>query len=96
MPNGTFYTVILEYRGGTYISQLASTDPWSALKEWAKSIPDNDLIDWRLNRDELLAAVNEDPPVPLSGFVNAWCTTGSDGSNGGLILIHIVATVRTV
>lgn len=87
----TLYTVVLEYRGGTYVSQAFGPSLSTALLHWANEIDENDLADWGLSRPELME-VAEDDPALLEGCVNAWCLTGLSGSEE-LILVNVVATI---
>lgn len=87
------YTVILEYRGGTYISQLYCTDLSMVLGRWAKRIPENDLAEWGLSRQALLTAIRDNSLVALANCVNAWCTTGLDDRDKQF-LVNVVLTVE--
>lgn len=93
------YTVFMEYRGGTYVSQVEADDVSTALRHWAAA-----LTIWEGERlgaqrkAKLIRMIDEDlacgsGPVLLDGLVNAWCTTALL-SRGGLLLINIVATAR--
>jgi hypothetical protein len=72
------FTVILEYRNGTYISQVLASDPREALQRWARS---SELLAIKalgtIARRRLVANVedmaHEDGPTPFSGLVSAWC-----------------------
>ncbi len=87
----SLFTVVLEYGGGTYISQTVGGDAEAALLAWLNGLLENDLREWKLRRHELQAAV-ENGCVALSGLTNAWCASSS--ASGGLILINIIATDR--
>ena len=87
----TLYTFIMEYAGGTYISQVRSSDLDAALLQWTAKLSSEDLNDWGLSRAVLEDAVREDPPVPLKGLTNIWCIFASAGKNQ--LLVNIVATI---
>ena len=79
------YSVIAEYRGGTYISQLRASSPKEAVLRWTK-LPSMPKI--------LSAALRNIPaddlePVPIGGCENVWCTSSS---YRGLLLLNIVKT----
>lgn len=93
------YTVVMDYRGGTYISQVEADDVATALRRWAAA-----LDVWEGERlgpqrkAKLIRKLDEDlacdmGPVLLDGLINAWCTTVRL-SRGSSLLIHIVATVQ--
>jgi hypothetical protein len=97
MPNPmpSLYTIIAEYRGGTYCSQVTAADDVQALKHWADHCADD---------PELLAAfgpqgirtlqqadwAEADRPTPLRGLVNVWCASISFRQS--LCLINVVRT----
>jgi hypothetical protein len=91
VPPENLYTVVLEYRGGTYISQVLGPSLSAALKQWANALNENDLANWGLSRPELTEVIEDDPAL-LDGCINAWCLTGLSGSEE-LILLNVVATI---
>src|SRR5260370_15177896 len=91
------YTVVLDYRGGTYISQVNAGSVAGALKIWADALDigavarlgpqrKGELID-----DIKMQLSSGQPPAPLDGLVNAWCASAL--TSGGLSLINIVGTI---
>jgi hypothetical protein len=89
--NEHLYTIILDYKGGTYVSQFLGPTPSAALQQWAHRIPETDLQQWKLERNELSTVIAQGDLVLLTGLSNVWCQTGSDHS-GQLLLLNIVAT----
>jgi|SRR5712672_932541 len=89
MSYHSLYTVILEYRGGTYISQVRSESPEAAVKKWSTTISDQNLRMWGLDRAELVLLSN-DNPLPLENCLNIWCLTGS--AKNHLMLLNLIAT----
>jgi hypothetical protein len=85
----SLYTIILEYGGGTYISQIHSESPETAVKKWSTTITDQNLVVWGLERADLVLLSN-DKPLPLENCVNIWCLTGS--ARNHLILLNVIAT----
>ncbi len=90
MTDNRLYTVVLDYKGGTYVGQASGHSATAALSEWASRIRDEELAEWGITRDELSKIVRSDEPVPLNGCLNAWCLSGS--TNSGLALINVIAT----
>lgn len=87
----TLYTLLLEYGGGTYIAQIPSHNPGSALMEWVARLLPEELEAWKLTRADLESVTHENPPLALDGVTNVWCVIGS--GRGGQILINMVATI---
>ena len=92
MNRKTLYTMVLEYKGGTYISQTSAESPEVALTEWANTISAQDLAGWGLSRAEI-TRLSEDGPVLLKDCSNVWCVT--DSTKAGLMLVNIIATEAT-
>ncbi|MBZ5597351.1 MAG: hypothetical protein LAO03_10050 [Acidobacteriia bacterium] len=90
MNKKKLYTVILEFGGGTYISQVSGESPAAALPNWMSQLQDQELAKWAITRNELISIIESDRPVPLGGCVGVWCLTGS--VKNGLALINVVAT----
>jgi hypothetical protein len=91
------YTIVMAYRGGTYISQVNARNVVAAVRAWAAAL-DVDAVSGLgpTRKAELIHDIEEtslrwDGPALLDGMVNAWCTTAL--TSGGLALINIVATV---
>lgn len=87
------YTVVLDYRGGTYIRQVVAFDEREALRMWSKSILPGEILHLGPKRIEHIAnAIQANyadiyTPVPLAGVENVWCT-GLPGSG----LLNIIKT----
>jgi hypothetical protein len=84
----------MEYRGGTYISQVEAQSADQALQLWAKELDPRPIYCFGEQRKrELIAAVEEgeDQLVPLLGLTNSWCTSAL--ISGGRALINVVATI---
>jgi len=90
MSKGKLYTIILDYKGGTYIAQVRADSPVEALPRWLSRIKDNELADWGTTRGELTNIMRSEGVVPLDGCVNVWCISGS--GRRGLVLINVIAT----
>jgi len=85
------YTILLDYRGGTYIAQLSATSPAEALVLWTEQLPTQRVPGIRAaTASELAFRLQQEAPVELRGLVNAWCTSAL--IRGGHALINIVLT----
>ena len=85
------FTIICDYKGGTYISQVQAGNAAQSMTAWAeflrreRPVPD---------ASELIAQAAQENPtdiVPLDGLIGAWCWTGT--ADKDLILAHIIQTV---
>ena len=91
-----FFTVILEYRGGTYISQVSAINAQAAFVIWAARLDVSQINHLgEQGKKRLVESLTEDVyktnhVVALAGLTNAWCGTvvGFAG------LINIVKTAR--
>ena len=90
-----FWTVIADYRGGTYISQLRAATPSKALTLWVKSFPQvRGCLVGPKTRRKWLAAVDgaEDPPVRIHGTLSVWYW--NPGSMNPRVVVHLVKTFQ--
>lgn len=82
------YTLICDFDGGTYVSQVRARNEQEAVKLWARLVererPLGDASD-----DIGRHVVRDDSSsVLLEGLTNVWCLTGEIG--GRLLLLNIV------
>lgn len=94
MTKNKLYTVVLDFKGGTYIGQAAADSIVTALSRWLSKIEDEELVRWKITRDELSDIVKSEEPVPLDDCINVWCLSGN--AKGGLALINVIATDQSV
>jgi hypothetical protein len=85
----------MEYRGGTYISQVEARYPDQVLQSWARNLDPRSIAFFEeQHKLELIAAIeehNDAQLTPLAGLTNSWCATTLISDE--LLLINIVATV---
>lgn len=97
---GSLFTIIMEYRGGTYIAQVAAAHPEFALKQWADQIEPIGISDFgEASKAELVDAIDEwladsQRAVAITGARNVWYHSESIG--GFLMSINVVATTKKV
>ena len=88
------YTVIFEFRGGTYISQTQAESESAALHRWAQDLDVRGIQHLgSFRKRKLITEIDKDlkelnAPFPLTGLQNAWCA----GSFLGTGLINIIKT----
>ena len=87
------FTFLLEYEGGTYVSQVSAASPNLAPKAWAEG------LDWAgvwksepLSKDELVDAMQSSVPTPINGVKHTWCCAAL--LNGHTALIHFIQTAE--
>jgi hypothetical protein len=96
----SLFTIVMEYRGGTYIAQVAAADAESALKRWANKINPIDIAYFgEARKAELVGAIDEwltdgQRAAAITGTCNVWCHTELIG--GFLMSINVVATMTKV
>jgi hypothetical protein len=89
------FTFVLDYKGGTYISQVVAPAVREAIATWP-SVVNWDVIGIQLSsrfERQLRLEISGDDPVALSGMTNVWCISPRLGKSVGTL--HIIATVRS-
>jgi len=86
-----FYTLVLDYQGGTYVSQVNASSPNKAFQIGLESLDLSQIHGLgAATQKKLVNQVREYPPVPLDGLKNVWCATAS--VRGTLALMNLVQT----
>lgn len=87
------YTFIVEFKGGTYISQHRAADLMTAFYEWADYFSKEPYVSKMQGKQLLEDVKNEDfYPSEISEVINVWCWTSVIW--GKFILLNIVKTVE--
>jgi hypothetical protein len=85
------YTFFLDYRGGTYVSQVSAPSPALALKVWAETLSKTEIEKLGpKSKSDLIEKVQLDTPTALEGIKHTWCC--SIVLRGHLALIHFTQT----
>ena len=87
------FTMSLEFRGGSYVSQVRAASPYKALQRWAEHLdPDSVAFMGRKTKKALLQRVATPvlKPQRLDGLCNAW--RFAEDINGHLVWILIIRT----
>ena len=89
------YTFIVEFRGGTYCSQVQAKNVGESLFAWTEKLKkEKGEIEHLGDKtiQELEATLNDEDhqPILLSGMINAWC--GFVSTRKGSFLINIIQT----
>jgi hypothetical protein len=87
----SLYTFILEYAGGTYISQVNASSPKSACVKWAQMV-DVSLVSGLGDKGKasLIEQMKDECLIPIDGILNTWCASAL--IRGELALINFVQT----
>ncbi len=87
------YTFIMDYKGGTYVSQTHAKDHLEAKNIWAQSF---NLLEVpgmnEQSREQLINEANKEELTPLDGLINAWYLCVYFGNETGYI--NIIETVK--
>lgn len=83
------FTIILEYRGGTYIAQVTAVNIDRALIEWAGQLRQLEIGNLT-ERDKrlLIAQLRDDFAEPVDGLVGVFCLTAR--VKNSLALVHMI------
>jgi hypothetical protein len=87
------YTFVMEFLGGVYISQVREMSLRKACIKWARTLNVGGIKGLGAKgQAEFIREMKDkaNKPVPLSGLINAWCTSAL--SRRGVALINIVKT----
>jgi hypothetical protein len=87
--SNALYSVILDYRGGTYVAQIRADSIVDAMRDWVEGLSDHNLKLWHVARESLRLLTRQEA-VPLRGCLGVWCLAGTVDRD--LALINIVAT----
>lgn len=83
------YTFILDFRGGTYISQVESKNIATALNSWARVLDTRSIKYWGQSaKAELINLLEYEEAKPLTGMDNVWCFSGI--LRVGFFIVNIV------
>ncbi len=85
------FTVIVEFDGGTYISQFRGRSAQCAAANYAAHLVGIKGMSTLANRKRLASCLSRERPVAIQGVRNVWCCSASIGKK--LALVNIVATV---
>jgi hypothetical protein len=93
VPETSLYTIVVEFVGGTYVSQTSADNERSALSSWCRTIrTDEDFgPDSRRLAEQIEHEANAARLSLLDGLESAWSFTTV--LNDRLILGHVIKTV---
>ena len=81
----------MDYKGGTYISQVNASSVKTACKKWAENLRVSEIDGFGIKSKEILIdEIKADEPVSIKETSNVWCI--SPWIYGNFALINIVQT----
>lgn len=86
------FTVLLEFNGGTYLSQLRAASAHKVAAKHAARLIDNKAVGTLATRRRLAQRLAADNPVAIEGVRNVWCSHASVGKKSALV--NIVGTAE--
>jgi hypothetical protein len=87
------YTFVLEFEGGTYLSQAEAESIELAPSAWAAGIAPGTIQGMAgASARELREAIAEEVPVQLTGLQEVWCFSAL--IRGRMALVHFVSTAQ--
>ena len=82
---------MVDYLGGTYISQKSGNGPWDAFTSWHSSLlAEETAVGVTLPLFHALSEAGQDELTPVNEVRNVWCLGGS--YEGELLLLNIIKT----
>lgn len=84
------FTVLLEFDGGTYISQFRAPSVGAAIRKHATELSANKAVGGLQTRRSLAHHLRSEAPIAIAGVRNVWCNCATVG--GKFALVNIVAT----
>ena len=84
------FTFLLEFDGGTYISQFRAASVKGAIAQYPSHVVGNKAVSTSSLRKRLAEALSAEKPVTIDGVRNVWCCSTSVGKK--FALLNVVAT----
>ena len=74
MKGRSLYTFILDFEGGTYVSQVEAQHPKKATRLWATQLEIQHIPNFtQAMKENLKRSVEHDDATPVEGVSNVWC-----------------------
>lgn len=87
MPQ-TLFTLVCEFAGGTYVSQLHAVDERQVIRDWASYLRVEQPMGTASTGIAACAQSDAEPPVPVTGLSGVWCW--SELVEDEAVLVNIV------
>jgi hypothetical protein len=86
------YTIVCDYAGGTFVSQVQATDEHDALTQLATVLPSERTLGDASERVAKAALAGDSELVPIEGLTGVWCWTAT--VDDALALINIIRSAE--
>lgn len=87
----SFYTFVMDYAGGTHVSQVDASSEKAACRKWAENLEVSEIYEFGAkSREILINKMESEEIVPLDGLKNVWCISAS--IRGRLALTTFIKT----
>jgi hypothetical protein len=92
MTMSKLYTCILDFKGGTYITQVNVPAIDQALSAWVETVDTTKIEGLTTSmKKQLMSEIAVEKPSMIEGVKNVWCTTFLLEEN--LALVNLIETV---
>lgn len=91
MTSKSLFTFLMDWDGGTYISQSYGTDVAKATVNWVKQLDSNVIITSQKNLECFTKSILEELSlIPIKDNISVWCI--SEFLDDKLAIVHVVET----
>jgi DNA polymerase/3'-5' exonuclease PolX len=81
----------MDYKGGTYISQVNASSVKTACKKWAENLKVSRIVGFGTKSKEILInEIEHEEPVSINNLINVWCVSAL--IRGKLALVTFIRT----
>jgi predicted GNAT superfamily acetyltransferase len=89
------YTFIMDYEGGTYVSQFQGESVKDACIEWSNNLDVSEIESFsEANKSEFIKEMKDEIPTPIDRLINVWCISLLT-EDDKLAIVDIVQTEKT-
>ncbi len=86
------YTLVLEFGGGTFVTQVRASGAKNAVKKYATELLKNESVAESYTRKLLAHDLAKDDPTRVDTVNNVWCCTAS--AKGKFALLNVIRTAE--
>jgi len=89
------YTFIMDFKGGTYVSQVKAKNKDDACIIWARALKIEDIEDFKIVDKQAIAfELTKEEVTPITHNINVWMICLD--ILGNFSIIHIIKTEKTI
>jgi hypothetical protein len=80
------FTFLMEFKGGTYLSQVRAPSPAAALKKWVRGLEVKEIEGMTAAiKRQFVKCLPEESPVAITGLKSTWCSGFISRSSSALV-----------